>query len=491
MGRKKKDNDIIVSFIGGSQNEVTGSCVSISYPKNNNERGLIIIECGLCQSEPTIEKLYNANKRMIDNIGKEVIQSAEYVLIGHCHIDHIGNLSIFNDDNGFKGKILGSHKTIELGKQLLKDSVYIHGKNIEYLKSIGRKPKPFYTEQQMYQTFNHFESVPVNKEIILNDNVKVIFHTNSHVVGSCSISIIIRKPNNQVKHILYSSDMGSKINKEFQPFLDDINLPSRCNLFISEATYNDKDRQIIKRECIEERKQLKEYIKNALNENKRILFATFSFSRSQLLLTMIYEWFKDEEWFEDIPVIVDGLLMNNINNTYLNILEDDELEYFKNVLQMKNIKFNKHYDSTIATLSKRQRGIYITASGFCTGGRITTYLPQFLESSKDVIILTGFSGVEGSIGSKILNVEQKTVTIDKKVISKRAEIKQLRTFSSHISYKELLELWNGMKCDKILVHHSSEDGKYKIVHEAKEYLSSKGNTTPIIAVDKGCNQFVL
>jgi len=106
MGKKKKsDNDIIVRFVGTSKTEVTGSCVTISYPKNNGERGLVVLECGLSQSEPTIEKQYNVNKKMIEDIGKDVIQSAEYVFLSHAHVDHLGNLSIFNNDNGFKGKI--------------------------------------------------------------------------------------------------------------------------------------------------------------------------------------------------------------------------------------------------------------------------------------------------------------------------------------------------------------------------------------------------
>ncbi|EQB4340332.1 hypothetical protein ACYJ2U_001775 [Clostridium botulinum] len=87
MGKKKKnDNDIIISALGTSQEEVTGSCWSISYPKNNNKRGLIILECGLSQSGGNIEKHYNTNKNMIANIGKEVVEKAEYVLLGHAHV---------------------------------------------------------------------------------------------------------------------------------------------------------------------------------------------------------------------------------------------------------------------------------------------------------------------------------------------------------------------------------------------------------------------
>jgi predicted metal-dependent RNase len=95
------------------------------------------------------------------------------------------------------------------------------------------------------------------------------------------------------------------------------------------------------------------------------------------------------------------------------------------------------------------------------------------------------------MGWKILNPEQKTITIDKKVISKKATVKQLKTFSSHISHTELLQLFSEMNCDKILIHHCNEKSKYKFCEEVKEYLKSKGKTTPIVGVSKCANQFVL
>lgn len=492
MGKKKKDeNDIIITCLGTSKDEVTGSCWSISYPKYNDERGLIILECGLSQSSGSIEKQFNNNKRMVENIGKDVITNCEYVLLAHPHIDHVGNLSIFNNDNKFKGKILGSHETIEISKELIRDSVFIHNKNVEHLKNKGKKIKQLYGEPQMLQMFGNMESVEVNTKIKLNDNLSVTFYTNTHVVGSTSIFLEFRKPNNSIKTVLYSSDMGSEINKDLQPYLSENKLPKKCNIFISEATYNDKERQFSKKDAIQERELLKNDIKQFIQEGKRILFATFSFSRAQLLMTMFYEWFKDEEWFNEIPIIVDGLLVNKINATYLKILEDENKEQFENVMNWKNIQFNRTYEGTVAILSKCTTGIYIASSGFCENGKVTSYLQKFLGNPNDVVILTGFAGNEGSVGWKILNPEQKTVTIDKVVISKRATIKQLKTFSSHISYLELLQLFSEMNCDKILIHHSNDKNKYRFCEEAKEYIKSKGKTTPIVPVNKGAESFVL
>jgi metallo-beta-lactamase family protein len=386
---------------------------------------------------------------------------------------------------------LASESTIEIGKELIRDSVFIHKRNIEYLQSKEKKVKPLYTDSQMLQMFDHMESIVVNEKVKLNANCSVIFYTNSHVIGATSILLEFTKPNNQKKSVLYSSDMGSEINRDLQFYLDDNKLPKKCNIFISEATYNDKSRQFTKKDAVKEREYLKQLIKKSILENKRMLFATFSFSRSQLLITMFYEWFKDEEWFNEIPIILDGVLVNKINATYLKILKDEDKTKFRNVLNWENIKVNTTYEGTQAILSQRTVGIYISSSGFCENGKIVNYLPHFLSNPNDVVILTGFAGNEGSIGWKITNPEQKSVTMDKKTILKRAEIHQLKTFSSHISYSELLQLFNEINCEKVLVHHSNDKNKYKFCEEAKEYLRSKGDTKNIVPVNKGANQFVL
>lgn len=494
MGAKKKDGRIIVSFLGNSTTDVTGSAVSVSYPKDDGTRGVILLECGLVQGSPTIKEQYLDNKKMVEEISKDnFISSITACIICHSHVDHTGNLSILNSDNGFKGKILGSKECLEITKDLVKDSVFIHDKNVKYLKSKGLKVKPLYTEPQMYDMFGKMEEIPVGVDIKLDDNLTITLNNNSHVVGSTNVTLTIRKPNNSIKKIVYSSDMGSNINKPFIHYVKEQEIPQKCNLFISEATYCDSSRQMTKKEAIEEREQLKKIIKESLCSGKRVLFATFAFSRSQEIVTMIYEWFKDEEWFKEIPVIMDGVLMNNVSNTYGRILQDEDKELFNSVMNWNNLKKNRSYEGTIALLSERTVGIYITSSGFLEAGKSTLYVPLFLEHSNDVIIMTGYckATVEGSIGNQLLDPAKKVVKFDKdKVVLKNATIYEFKTFTSHISHDELLQLYASLNCEKIIVHHSGK-AKEKFINEAKEYLRDRNKTTQIIGTSKCCNQFVL
>lgn len=84
--KKKRNDSIILSCVGSSRDDVTGSCWTVSYLKDNGERGLVVLECGLSQKEQDILKSYNENKRMLENIGLEVVQNCGYVLLSHPHV---------------------------------------------------------------------------------------------------------------------------------------------------------------------------------------------------------------------------------------------------------------------------------------------------------------------------------------------------------------------------------------------------------------------
>lgn len=84
--RRNKDNDIIVSSVGTSTNQVTGSSFSISYLRDDKTRGLLMIEAGLPQGQATVLESYNAMKKMSDSIkGGGLISGCENLLFLHPH----------------------------------------------------------------------------------------------------------------------------------------------------------------------------------------------------------------------------------------------------------------------------------------------------------------------------------------------------------------------------------------------------------------------
>ena len=385
-------------------------------------------------------------------------------------VDHCGNLAYLNSNNGFNGRILGTNQTLEVAKELIEDTLNIHIKNIEKLKSLGRKTRPLYTKQDMFDMFEKMEVVPSYKKITLNEWVTIEFVNAGHCLGSSMIHLWIKKPNQSIFHIIMSGDMGSEQNKLIHPLAEKREQITKCNLFISEATYNKKSRSFNKCDVQKEFEDFKYTIKENLLQGKQILLPVFSFNKVQEFLILFYEWLKDEEWFNenDFPIICDGVLMHKITNVFKRTLCDDKKDYFNEVCNWNKIKVNKTFDGTMAIMSKKEPMIIMASSGFMQQGRVVAYVKQLLGSKKGVILTTGYIGGEGSIGWKIAESPQKTVSIEKQVILKRALVKSYHCFSSHIQYDELESLYKGLQCEKILIHHSSKEDKLNFVNEMRK-----------------------
>ena len=123
---------------------------------------------------------------------------------------------------------------------------------------------------------------------------------------------------------------------------------------------------------------------------------------------------------------------------------------------------------------------------------MTNYLPSIVESSKDRIILLGYAGSEDSLAGVLIDTEQgKPVNMFNRTILKNCDIYQMKTWSSHMQFDELLKLFNEVNTPRILVHHCDNENKEEFCNKANEYLRDRNKTTRVIGVNKGCFEFKL
>ena len=87
---------------------------------------------------------------------------------------------------------------------------------------------------------------------------------------------------------------------------------------------------------------------------------------------------------------------------------------------------------------------------------------------------------------------RKTVTIEKQVILKRANIHTFgNAFSGHIQSNELINDLKGVRSDILFIHHSDGENKYILADTIREEARKCNNTMKVIAVDNKNNQFEL
>ena len=477
MSKKKIDDRIIVTLCGGQSESVTGSITSVSYLKDDGTRGLILLELGGIQGNNDIKGEYLENKHMLENAP---LKGVEYVFVMHNHQDHCMHLP-YLVSSGESTRIIITHKNKELLKPMLLDSTYIHGKNIEYLKSKGFKSaKPFYTEQDTHATFDLMDEFNMDTIYKLNNNISFRFVGNSHVIGATQLELFIKKPNGSVKKILYTSDLGNNFSSEFQPFLIDNKKITKANLMLIESTYGDR-KPFTRKECIEEREELFRTIdKYVIQDRKSCLIPCFAFGRLENIMCMLYDRYKDT-WNPENPIIIDTTLGYEEIKKYSQVLEGEELEYWNEVVNWKCLKYITDYKSSMAFQSQKDRhGLILSSSGMISAGRSVLHAYNILQDSKSVICFCGYCS-PNTIGGKILDENYKTVDFpDHKGVSKRCEIKRFYTFSSHAQQDTLLDYIKQMpnSC-KIVLHHGDNNAKQELLMKAKEELSKINKTTKI------------
>ena len=481
--KKSKDNKIIIESLSGSTIDVTGSSWSVSYPKKDGTMGLFLIESGMIQGGTVLED-YKNNRRAVDYTPYE---DAEFILIGHPHVDHIGNIPA-SISRGFIGNIYGTKECLSICEKLMLDTSFIHERNIKDINKGGKKYEQLFTESDVYLSINKFKEVPMHEMIKINEYITVKFIDNSHCYGASQIEIYIRKPSNHIIKLLYTSDLGSKHNINFQPFVKENDLCNKADIMIMESTYGDRV-PFTKEECIKERKDLINNIKNIINNNHRCLVPCFSFQRSQMMLCFLYDNFKNID-IGNTMIICDSRLTNDINNVFLNTLKSEDREYFKNVLSWDRIKYINSFKETEKFMVKKdQPMIIISSSGMLENGHSKSWCKSILPKKDDAIFFIGFCG-KNTLGNRIQNENTKSVTIDGVSYTKKCNINIYKSFSSHAQQSDLLEYIKHINIGKsIILHHGSETAKNTLKELGTKELHNIGKTSKIIVTDKNCNTF--
>jgi metallo-beta-lactamase family protein len=467
---KEEKSEISVHYIGNNAQDVTGSMILI---KTRNRK--ILLECGMVQSCGNSLDDFKINALPFPFKAKDI----DYVFINHSHIDHVGNICKLTR-NGFKGKIITSHITGQLLKPMLTDSSKIISGDAKALsKQRGKTIYPFYEKEDIDNTLDLVYEYDYNQIYELDSNISFRFLHNSHIIGALQLELFIKNSLGITKSILYTSDLGSfKVKNHY---VDDNDMGEKYNLIITECTYGkitqetapnrDKDleklRTIIRETCIE--------------KHGRLLIPVFSLSRSQEILTCLYEMYSKDNSFK-IPIIVDSPLILEINKIYRKVLQGENAELFDKVCNWNNVKFIKSVEESKLCIMDKSPKIILSSSGFLIKGRSCEYLKQFINKKNDCVVSVGYAPETSTFG-KIKNGVP-TVKIDKKEYDVKCSCMTLNSFSSHIPRHELLSYMKSLYTDKYILVHAEEKSKEEFKLDLEAELSKMCRTSIVQCATK-------
>lgn len=468
----KAKNKIRISFPSPAAEHVTGS---MTYIKSSNRQ--IILDCGLHQSNSLADQ-YQANSRKLPFKARDL----DYIFICHMHADHALLLPRLIRE-GFQGRIIVPTGFSVLFPIMAKDSLHIMERDIMSLDKRARKGHtyaPLYEEADAKHTMDFVEEYDCGEKIELDDEVSFQFYEAGHIIGSAQVVLWI-KEGNQVKKIGYTSDIGGDtIGQYYSGRFEPID---KVQCLIGEATYSRQERNVKKRDRINDLNKMRDIIKDVCCEkHKKVLIPSFSLSRSQNILTHLYNLFADDPKFK-VPIIVDSPLTVSICKAYKELLSGDELELYKKVLAWDNVKMITDYKDSLSYQNSKEPCVIVASSGMITAGRSVQWAKTLLPGKDNHILFVGFS-TDGSIASKIRAHKQKTISIEKRQVKNNCKITSLLSFSSHADQKCLLDYYSNIVADKICLVHSEQKSKIEFAKVLQEEVYNKNKTTKIVAANK-------
>ena len=446
-----------VKFISGSATGVTGSAHLVRF-KNYG----ILLDCGLEQGHDIMTD-YQANK---DFLHKIRVKDIQYIILSHCHVDHSGLIpALFA--KGCQAHVYVPTGSIPLLRLLWADSLKIHQSDcLKLQKKHGRKFAPFFTEDDVDTALSRCIEINFNEETALNQAVKFEYLSAGHILYSAQIYLELHQ-GYQIYRVGYTGDIGGFTPR---PFTTPRQSMPFCDLTIGECTYNTPTRP----NSVKDRPKDIEKIISVVNESHKILFPCFSLQRTQELLLNLYMLWEMKD-LPDIPVYLDSPLAIKICNMW------PDVELWDDVMNWKNLKFVNEITDSKALQMSNEHCIIVSASGFLNGGRVLNHLTTVLPNENNTIMFIGYAG-ENNLASKI-KANEPFVEVNGVVIENKAKIVELRSFSSHASYEELIDYYTEIPYNKICLVHGEMNGKVEFAKALKDKLASNGKSARVIAVN--------
>ncbi len=459
-----------IYLLGQSSKDVTGSQYYIKFGDKQ-----ILLECGLYQSS---NNSYLESYQINSANFKFNASKIDYVFVGHAHIDHIGLLPLLVK-RGFNGKIIMTPETAVIAKDLLLNSCHILESEARILShNFHRDYVALYNSDDVKDAIQLFVTYEVGQPVQLDDTVSFRFLPNSHCIGSAQVKLILKKEN-KTKKILYTSDIGAI--KTENHYLSDLYLDKEFNdVVLMESTYGDRQTRRRKRKV--DIDLLRSAIETTMERGGTFIMPCFSFSRTQEILTTLYELFGTNKAFK-FPIIVDSQLSVDICRDYKKILYEDNLAKWEKVMGWHNIQFVREKTQSDIWLYNTKSKVVISSSGFCTNGRIVSYLEHYLSDKNSTVCFSGYTGSNDSyLSYKIKNsLSNELIKINKNYIANKADSINLTTFSSHAPHDDLVQYGASFNTNKLILIHGSIEAKTKLKKDL-EYKISENNKTYKISI---------
>lgn len=435
-----------LTFIGAAR-QVTGSCYLL---KMNQQQ--FLLDCGMVQGADQVREWH---KFRFPFKPKDI----DAVILSHAHIDHSGLLPLLVA-KGFGGNIYCTPGTAELLPVLLKDSVNLYLKDLEWQnRKAARAGKKIYEPVMSLQDAERVSDLVqvrgYNKRAFPLQGVELEFADAGHILGSAIVQLWL-KGKQAMKKLVFSGDLGNPATV-LLPAPTEVD---QADIVLMESTYGNRNHQPLDN-TIEE---FATALEQAYNDGGNVFIPAFALGRSQEILyylALLHRQgrLKQRLVFLDSPMAIS---ITRIYSEYLHRLEQSDLDKigYKKGMTLEQLlpmlKVSETVEDSMAINRVTHGAIIIAGSGMCNGGRIVHHLKHNLWKNTNHLIFVGFQA-RGTLGRRLVDGEKRVKIFGQDTVVK-AKLHTIGGFSAHAGQTELVR-WAtaiGGAPDFYLVHGEPE-----------------------------------
>ena len=162
------------------------------------------------------------------------------------------------------------------------------------------------------------------------------------------------------------------------------------------------------------------------------------------------------------------------------------MKYTPHKYQKYATEFIKEKEDSLIYVKDHTPKIVLSSSGFCTNGRILSYLHEYLKDENSMIIFSGYTGADNSyLSYRIKNFkENRIIKISGDPVENKADCISLGTFSSHANRNELIDYGSKINTEKLVLVHGSQVAKNSLKEDLKKAISKQDKSHKVIVSSK-------
>jgi metallo-beta-lactamase family protein len=439
-----------IHFLGGA-GTVTGSKFLLKFPEKN-----VLVDCGMFQG---VKKLRELNWQYLP----VEVEDIDLVLLTHGHMDHSGFLPRLAR-MGFRGPIWGTAPSLDIAEIILRDSAEIQEEEARKANEEGYTKhdpaEPLYNTDDVENTLPFFEEKEEESWYDIDGDIRVRFLYNGHILGSTYIEMEAYN-----KTFIFSGDVGRKND----PLLKDPKQPDKADILFLESTYGDR----LHPETDPDKK-LGNIIQETIGKQGTLIIPSFAVERAQLLMYLLWQLRKKSK-IPSVPIILDSPMGASVLELFNRHHEWHKLSAKECRAMSNELRVVQSYKETWDIIEEDQPKIVIAGSGMVTGGRVLTYLQQYIDRTETTVLLAGYQA-EGTRGRQLLE-GCSDIKFYGKYYPVKARIEEIETLSAHADQSELLD-WVAdisKKPERVFIIHGEPQASDMLRLKLKDNLGWKAD----------------